>query len=1254
MNEIENLKKALAREHTARKEAEKIIEQKSAELYRSNEELRQLNSCLEKEISRRTKEIEALALFPEEIPDPVLRISKTGRIVYANPSSRERLLTFFNLQVGDPHPQLFQSSITEALETQQPVSKEYAIDGFHYLIYFSSLKNLNYINILARDITDIKKAQNLQEHSERRYRQIVESASDVIYRMNPEGRFTFVNPVASRILQASEEELLSMHFSQVVHPQYLQEVEDFYRQQFQNRVSTTYLEFPVMLKSGAVLWIGQNVQVSEDEENRTELTALARDITDRKKAEEALHLTSTRLSTLISSMHTGVVVENEERQVIHANEHFCKMFNLNTDASLLTGQEYTVRVEELASRMADPQAFKKSLDSILTKKELRVDEEVVMADGRIMERDYVPIVADKKFLGHLWQYRDITEKKNVEEHVQKSLKQQKLLSDISFLFSSVMEDLSDPISLAIQKLGEHTNTSRVYIFENSADGVFTTNTFEWCSQGIRPQIENMQNLPYSVVPSYKKKLLRSGGIICADISELPEDIQDVVEPQQIKSIMLFPIFVKKRYVGFVGVDECLRYRQWAESEVQLFRTFTHLLGNVFERQEVERQLLASEEKYRSAVDNLTEVIFQTDEKSFLTFLNPAWSDITGYALEESLGRNLMDYIYPEDRIEMDELYELLMDQKIDFCRQTLRLSIKDGETRWIEIYARVTLDLFNQIEGISGTLNDVTDRKRAEEALIQAKEQAEQASLAKAQFLSTMSHEIRTPMNAVIGISNLLLKNNPRPDQQTNLSLLKFSGENLLHLLNDILDFSKIEAGKVAFEEVDFNLKILLSGIKHSLGTKATEDKNLKLRMRLREEMPDMLVGDPTRLSQVLNNLVGNAIKFTEEGSVTLSVDVLKKTEEAVKLRFCVSDTGIGIPKDKLEHIFDSFSQASSDTTRKYGGTGLGLTITKKLLELQGSHIQVESEIGRGSKFFFELSFKRSHLLPEEESSLQVNTAATQSLQGQPILLVEDNPVNVVVASQFLEDWGAQIVVAENGKQALDRLEEQLFSLVLMDLQMPVMDGYEAATQIRKKLSEEELPIIALTADAMQGVYEQITAVGMNDYISKPFIPDELYKKINRHLKWRVLSKEKEEISAVMKKKTVTKAEKESTVAAAPLQTEGEALLYKLDKISAQSGGNQDFIKRMTSLFVETTPPLLSEMEEALQEKDLKQVQSIAHRLKPSIDILQIDSQKDSVRTIEKIDEHSFQSSEGKQLIQSFIDTLHKVSRQLKAYNSAA
>jgi signal transduction histidine kinase/ActR/RegA family two-component response regulator len=395
-------------------------------------------------------------------------------------------------------------------------------------------------------------------------------------------------------------------------------------------------------------------------------------------------------------------------------------------------------------------------------------------------------------------------------------------------------------------------------------------------------------------------------------------------------------------------------------------------------------------------------------------------------------------------------------------------------------------------------IGSTMERSRKEQELIQAKRQAEDASMAKAQFLSTMSHEIRTPLNAVIGITHLLLQDNPRPEQVENLNALRFSGENLLALINDILDFSKIEAGKIDFEEADFSLCELLTGIKQSLGFKAKE-KGLLFRVEEEGSIPSTLVGDPGRLSQVLNNLLSNAIKFTERGHVLLKVTAGEVANGFTDIHFEVEDTGIGIPADKQQIIFDSFSQASADTSRKFGGTGLGLAITRKLLELQDSDIQVNSEAGEGTTFSFTLRMKVGRQVEQDNNSVFKHaTHSYESLKGYRVLLVEDNAMNVIVARQFLNRWELDFEHAENGEEAVDKVKNGQYDLVLMDLQMPVMDGYEATRQIRQ--THPGLPIIALTASAMLEIQEQVYKVGMNDFVTKPFNPKELYQKIARQL----------------------------------------------------------------------------------------------------------------------------------------------------------
>ncbi|TFF36718.1 ATP-binding protein [Mucilaginibacter psychrotolerans] len=391
--------------------------------------------------------------------------------------------------------------------------------------------------------------------------------------------------------------------------------------------------------------------------------------------------------------------------------------------------------------------------------------------------------------------------------------------------------------------------------------------------------------------------------------------------------------------------------------------------------------------------------------------------------------------------------------------------------------------------------------KELETQLIISKDIAEKAALTKAQFLSTMSHEIRTPMNAVIGFTHLLLQLQPRADQMEYLNLLKFSAENLLVLINDILDFSKIEAGKVEFEEADFSIKDLVSNIRLALLQKALE-KNILIKLLIDQELPNAIKGDPVRLGQILTNLISNAVKFTKEGKVTITAFLNKRNDEHTVIDFEIMDTGIGIPPEKIDNIFDSFTQASSDTTRKFGGTGLGLTITKKLLELMGSEIKVTSTVGRGSTFFFSIKMKNSDkefaLNPVKESGFEV-----KSLKGVKLLIAEDNQINVILAKQYMKLWDVDCDVAENGEIALTLVQTNAYDMVLMDLQMPEMDGYQTTIAIRNLPDEryKNLPIIALTASAMLDIKDQAFIVGMNDYISKPFNPDDLHRKISQYAK---------------------------------------------------------------------------------------------------------------------------------------------------------
>ncbi|MEQ9300350.1 MAG: response regulator [Cyclobacteriaceae bacterium] len=370
--------------------------------------------------------------------------------------------------------------------------------------------------------------------------------------------------------------------------------------------------------------------------------------------------------------------------------------------------------------------------------------------------------------------------------------------------------------------------------------------------------------------------------------------------------------------------------------------------------------------------------------------------------------------------------------------------------------------------------------------------EAEQAAVEKTNFLSTMSHEIRTPLNAVIGMANLLKVSS---EQFENLKSLKYSAQNLLLLINDILDFTKIDAGKVEFERVHTNLHQTLNELFDSYSKSVERDSQVELKLDIDENTPQYVSCDRLRLTQVISNLLNNAIKFTKQGKVTLEVKCLNISQHVVTLEFAVEDTGIGIPANKQRSIFNIFTQASSSTTRIHGGTGLGLAITKKLLNLQGSEIRVSSQEGVGSRFSFVQKFDLS-TADEEVKLSKAEKSEEGLLTNKKILLVEDNKMNILVATRYLEKWNAIVDVAESGFEALEKYKDH--DLVLMDLQMPEMDGY--TTCVRLRTAGVTVPIVALTASALMEVREKVLQSGMDDYITKPFVPDELYAKMAKHI----------------------------------------------------------------------------------------------------------------------------------------------------------
>jgi PAS domain S-box-containing protein len=474
-----------------------------------------------------------------------------------------------------------------------------------------------------------------------------------------------------------------------------------------------------------------------------------------------------------------------------------------------------------------------------------------------------------------------------------------------------------------------------------------------------------------------------------------------------------------------------------------------------------------------------------------------WMASYGVEVSAIIGKNHLEVFHEISEEWKDYMRRCLNGES--FKKEEDTFIRRDGKLEWLRWEIKPWYESPGQVGGILLFTDLITDKKAAQEELVRAKEQAEAALQAKSRFLSVMSHEIRTPMNAVIGFSNLLMEN-ARDDQQEYLKLLKFSADNLMVIINDILNLSKIEEGMINFESVDFNLKEVLENI-YAINKPITSGKSIALKLEYDKALPFIIKGDAVRLGQVITNLLNNAIKFTAAGQISIKAKLVDQDDDSVNIYFEVKDTGIGIPEEKQDYIFEIFTQASSETTRKFGGIGLGLAICRRLVELMGGHIKVKSKMGFGSSFSFSLVMKKGEFKQGMIIAKKEDYKTSTALNGVRLLLAEDNAINVLVVKRYLQQWGVICDVAEHGQAALEMIADENYELVLMDLQMPVMDGYEASKQIRlmSNTNKAMVPVVAITASLVGDIWEGIVDSGMNDYISKPFNPEELFEKIKKY-----------------------------------------------------------------------------------------------------------------------------------------------------------
>lgn len=630
--------------------------------------------------------------------------------------------------------------------------------------------------------------------------------------------------------------------------------------------------------------------------------------------------------------------------------------------------------------------------------------------------------------------------------------------------------------------------------------------------------------------------------------------------------------------------------------------FQCILKDITERKKAEEEakkneMEKEENQYRlqSILDNSTLIVYIKDLDGKYMLINKKYKELYELTEEQAIGKTDFDLLSADEaqrNFDIDQY--VVREQKTIEIEETIE---KSGSAYNLLMVRFPLYNKNHEIYGIVGIASDNTERFLYGKHLIEEKSKAEMAEQLQEQFLANMSHEIRTPMNGIIGMTNILIDTPLNDEQRDFVQIIKKSSDNLLVLINDILDISKIKAGKLRIEKIDFQLRGTVENTLAPFNVKIME-KGLKLGVVVDRNIPDMLVGDPHRLNQVLTNLLGNAIKFTEKGEIDLEIKLLERHKETVSLEFSVFDTGIGISQDKLQYIFESFTQAETGITRKFGGTGLGLSISKKLIELQDGTIEVNSEEGKGTAFTFVLDYKISakQEIAKLHKTSEVKLSDKGKLANKKILIVEDNETNQKVIFHMLKKFGLEIRIVNNGKEAIKELVEgQQFDLIIMDLQMPEMDGFETTKYIRQEL-KLALPIFAMTASALRNEKAKCFELGMNEYLTKPFIPAELYQQLKKYL-----------LSEEVQLQNLQNSEPEVKKTADSLYNLGH--LIELD--------DRDCLCEVLQSFLDSTPLTLKDIGAGIKEHDWDRVYKQSHKLKSSLGLLQMDKLLSLVGSIE-------------------------------------
>jgi PAS domain S-box-containing protein len=1089
----------------------------------------------------------------------IIACNKKGDITFCSESVKEIL--------GYCSTEVMGTKFWEFVENQEFTGESYFRNYEDNNLYTRKLKTKNgdyrYIQWKDKQFSDdliIGIGQDITEQIkiQDQYKNLIQTAADIIFEIDKDGNFTFINEYGFTILGYKESDFISQHYSAYIREDHIQKTTEFYNSLEKTENIDSIIEIPIVKKNGDILWISQKTILRKNDLGEViGFAGISRDITEIKNIEnekksrfekiESYNNSTKKLATLnfndFENLKSAVNYIIKEASIVsttdrvsywkYSNEIItCKnLYTLDdhsiTDKNILKKESYPIYFETLKNRRII------NASDVFNKAEISEFAKMYFTNNNIKSMLDVPVFMNGQLLGVVcfentsytreWDNEDINYAKTISDVISLAISSRmrleaekklefksELLSALAlctekFLLSKNIETMFEETYSLIGKVAK---VDHMFYYEKDFETNMISQKYKWTREGIEHQITPLakfteENFKEITEKAKEKKI----------INKLTRKLDDgflktLLTNNKILSILIMPLYINDVFTGFIGFDDCTKERKWSDEEIYIFQTLANNISSALERNGNYAKIIESEEKFKLIANNIPGTVYLSkfDALSTKIFLNDEIYNLTGYSKSEFMENNLsfLSLIHPDDKEEVINI-------QIDNLRNgkplhnVYRIQKKTGEYIWVEEFGDV-IKKDDEIEFVGGIYFDITDKKLTEDA-IKAKQIAEAANKSKSDFLANMSHEIRTPLNGIIGFTDLLMKTELAEIQEKYMITINQSAQSLLEIINDILDFSKIEAGKLELYMDFYDIHKILGQVFDLIIYEANM-KKLTLNLHVAKDVPQYILTDIVRLKQILINLLSNAVKFTHQGTITLEVVVLEKIGNHRLIRFSVADTGIGILEQNKEKIFKAFSQEDSSTTRKFGGTGLGLTISNQLLALMRSYLKLESKVGHGSTFYFDLNLETRSQNPYEknisegEIREQHNYDLPQPAKQLTFLIAEDNKVNMLLLKTIVKNLypNALIYECENGEDALQQFEKTNPDIIFMDIQMPMMNGYETTKIIRENPKGSTTPIIAVTAGAEKEERDKCLSSGMNDYISKPIMKGAVENILSRWL----------------------------------------------------------------------------------------------------------------------------------------------------------